>query len=264
MCGEGFYGDLSGCRPDQIGVSSNDSSSCVCRRCECNGNVDANAVGNCDAKTGACMKCVFGTAGRRCERCLPGYFGVAVSGGGGGVGRANCTRCDCDPRGTLPDSAGECGPDGQCACVDHVGGRRCDVPEPGYRWWRKTDVDDREGAGNLVDPDDRLPPLPFIPGVDDGRGIVPLPTGGFRVIDPVTGRVIVVPPGTGRLVTIPPGGGGGGFRIIDPTSGREIPIPASGGSWVVDPVTGRVIGVPLGRDDDDDEGGREASVCIGA
>ena len=132
MCGEGFYGDLQKCRSDQIGLLN---STCVCHPCKCNRNVDPNAIGNCDAKTGACLKCIHGTTGRHCEQCLPGHFGKAV----GTSGRpGKCTRCDCDPRGTVPTRTGEtsCGADGQCRCIDHVGGRRCDQPESGYRWWR--------------------------------------------------------------------------------------------------------------------------------
>ena len=57
MCGEGHFGDLSGCRPEQIGLTD---SPCVCRRCDCSRNVDQNAIGNCDSKTGVCLKCVHG------------------------------------------------------------------------------------------------------------------------------------------------------------------------------------------------------------
>lgn len=43
-----------------------------CQRCECNGNIDPNALGTCDTNTGECLKCVYNTAGSKCEVCLPG------------------------------------------------------------------------------------------------------------------------------------------------------------------------------------------------
>lgn len=68
LCEDGFYGNPLGwggeVRP--------------CVMCECNGNVDPNAVGVCDRVTGRCMKCVGHTTGDHCERCRSGYYGNAL------------------------------------------------------------------------------------------------------------------------------------------------------------------------------------------
>lgn len=50
-----------------------------CQKCNCNENIDMNAIGNCDSRTGECLKCIHNTMGTRCERCLPGYFGKPVT-----------------------------------------------------------------------------------------------------------------------------------------------------------------------------------------
>ena len=60
QCVDGYYGDPEGVygapRP--------------CVQCQCNGNIDLAAAGNCDAVTGECLKCVNNTAGERCEVSL--------------------------------------------------------------------------------------------------------------------------------------------------------------------------------------------------
>ena len=68
-CADGYYGDPQGLR----GTRSH------CRKCDCNDNIDYNAVGNCDRTTGECKKCIYNTAGFYCERCLPGYYGDALA-----------------------------------------------------------------------------------------------------------------------------------------------------------------------------------------
>ncbi|KAI8518409.1 biological adhesion [Branchiostoma belcheri] len=68
-CMDGYYGDPIG----QYGQPR------PCQRCICSGNIDENAVGNCNSITGECLKCVYFTTGTACERCLPGYYGDATS-----------------------------------------------------------------------------------------------------------------------------------------------------------------------------------------
>ncbi|PIK42259.1 putative laminin subunit gamma-1 [Apostichopus japonicus] len=68
MCADGFYGDPYG----EYGVPT------PCIRCDCNGNVDSNAVGNCNSTTGECLKCVYNTAGYYCDECDAGYYGDAL------------------------------------------------------------------------------------------------------------------------------------------------------------------------------------------
>ncbi|XP_014222768.1 laminin subunit gamma-1 isoform X2 [Trichogramma pretiosum] len=117
-CSDGYYGN-----PEQ-GVA--------CRRCECNGNVDLNAVGNCNRETGECLKCVNNTAGFHCEECLAGYYGDALS----EQREDGCRLCQCYPAGTKETAEGGVAPcdqlTGHCFCKPHVVGRNCDKCEDGY------------------------------------------------------------------------------------------------------------------------------------
>lgn len=57
-CSDGYFGN-----PEQ-GIP--------CRPCDCNNNIDLNAVRNCHNVTGVCLKCVNNTAGLYCEECASG------------------------------------------------------------------------------------------------------------------------------------------------------------------------------------------------
>lgn len=93
MCEDGYYGDPLGhsgeIRP--------------CARCECNGNVDFNALGVCDPVTGRCQKCLGHTEGEHCERCRRGFYGDALNQiAGGQKCKRECLRwggCDRTERG---------------------------------------------------------------------------------------------------------------------------------------------------------------------
>lgn len=63
LCSDGYYGDLTGAS----------GSVRLCQPCDCNNNIDPNAVGNCNRTTGECLKCIYNTAGTHCQKCLPGY-----------------------------------------------------------------------------------------------------------------------------------------------------------------------------------------------
>ncbi len=69
LCEDGFYGNPLGWG-DKVQM---------CVRCECNGNVDPNAVGVCDHMTGRCLKCLGHTTGDHCEKCRSGYYGNALA-----------------------------------------------------------------------------------------------------------------------------------------------------------------------------------------
>jgi laminin gamma 1 len=51
LCEDGYFGDPMGkfgpVRP--------------CQKCDCNNNVDPNAIGNCDRQTGQCLRCIDNT-----------------------------------------------------------------------------------------------------------------------------------------------------------------------------------------------------------
>lgn len=69
MCEDGYYGDPLG----RSGVAR------PCARCDCNGNVDFNALGICDHITGRCLKCLGHTEGKHCQRCRRGFYGNALN-----------------------------------------------------------------------------------------------------------------------------------------------------------------------------------------
>lgn len=62
LCTDSFFGDPLGrhgpMRP--------------CEECDCNGNIDPNAVANCNRTTGECLKCIYNTGGFYCDQCLSG------------------------------------------------------------------------------------------------------------------------------------------------------------------------------------------------
>lgn len=89
-----------------------------CRQCECSNNIDISQSGNCDVRTGDCLRCLYNTAGPHCESCKPGFYGEA--------GRQQCTECVCNLLGTN-QNAGPCDAvTGQCPCLPNVMGKSCD------------------------------------------------------------------------------------------------------------------------------------------
>ncbi|PIO72286.1 laminin EGF-like protein [Teladorsagia circumcincta] len=54
----------------------------TCKECECNGNIDLMAIGNCDSETG------------RCDQCRPSYFNFTDAG---------CQFCHCNIYGSIED-----------------------------------------------------------------------------------------------------------------------------------------------------------------
>lgn len=69
LCDDGFFGDPQGTN-GQVRA---------CRACNCNNNIDPNAVGNCDRDSGECLKCIYNTNGFFCDRCKEGYYGNALA-----------------------------------------------------------------------------------------------------------------------------------------------------------------------------------------
>ncbi|NXJ78013.1 LAMC3 protein, partial [Trogon melanurus] len=118
LCDDGFFGDPLGQRGPVH----------PCVPCQCHGNVDLNAVGNCDPASGRCLRCLYNTTGEHCERCLPGFYGNALA----ADPAEKCAPCECNPDGSAPGQEG-CDPStGQCRCLPHVTGRACGLCQPGY------------------------------------------------------------------------------------------------------------------------------------
>ncbi|KAJ9596346.1 hypothetical protein L9F63_012621, partial [Diploptera punctata] len=120
LCSDGYYGD----------PTSTFGPYRACQPCECNDNVDPNAVGNCNRTTGECLKCIYNTAGRECDQCMPGFYGDALA-----IPKGDCKQCQCYHAGTEETGFGPPVCDqvtGQCHCKPHVVGKNCDRCEDGY------------------------------------------------------------------------------------------------------------------------------------
>lgn len=131
-CADGYFGDPTGLfgeiRP--------------CQKCDCSGNINENAIDNCDTRTGECLKCTDNTDGFHCERCKSGFFGDPFA-----LKKPEdpdkCQPCQCNPDGSnvievltedgrtleLPICNGHTG---DCSCKPHVVGKNCDRCEDGY------------------------------------------------------------------------------------------------------------------------------------
>ncbi|NXI41329.1 LAMC2 protein, partial [Galbula dea] len=107
-CADGYFGDPAASQP--------------CQLCRCNGNVEPNAVGNCDRRTGECLKCIYNTAGFYCDRCKDGFFGNPLA-----TDPANkCQACACDSAGA---ESLKCRSDGSCICKPGFEGPNCEESE---------------------------------------------------------------------------------------------------------------------------------------
>ncbi|NWI27035.1 LAMC2 protein, partial [Sula dactylatra] len=107
-CADGYFGDPAASQP--------------CQPCQCNGNVEPNAVGNCDRRTGECLKCIYNTAGFHCDRCKEGFFGNPLAPNPAD----KCRACTCDLAGAEPL---KCGSDGSCICKPGFKGPSCEESE---------------------------------------------------------------------------------------------------------------------------------------
>ncbi|NXD24175.1 LAMC2 protein, partial [Spelaeornis formosus] len=104
-CADGYFGDPAASQP--------------CQLCRCNGNVEPNAVGNCDRRTGECLKCLYNTAGFYCDRCKDGFFGNPLA----PDPAHKCRACTCNSVGAEPL---KCRSDGSCICKPGFEGPRCE------------------------------------------------------------------------------------------------------------------------------------------
>ncbi|XP_050953192.1 basement membrane-specific heparan sulfate proteoglycan core protein isoform X13 [Labeo rohita] len=96
----------------------------TCEKCDCHGHASG-----CDSETGDCLNCLHNTVGRRCENCLPGFYGNAKTGG-----PHACRPCPCLGHSSSQPSSCYLDSDGQptCECPAGYTGRRCERCAPGY------------------------------------------------------------------------------------------------------------------------------------
>ncbi|XP_074000722.1 laminin subunit beta-4 [Numenius arquata] len=107
------------CRANYYGLSSSDPLGCQPCNCDPSGSLPFSV---CDPATGECLCQRFAT-GRRCEKCVVGYWGLGNS-------LYGCSPCDCDIGGSQNNL---CSPkDGQCKCLPNIVSRQCNEPAPGY------------------------------------------------------------------------------------------------------------------------------------
>ncbi|XP_075738835.1 agrin isoform X2 [Rhipicephalus microplus] len=84
----------------------------------CNCNRLGSLAATCDALSSQCA-CKPGVGGQRCDRCLPGYWGLhRIADGVNG-----CSPCQCSPLGSVRDDCEQM--TGRCVCKHGVQGMKC-------------------------------------------------------------------------------------------------------------------------------------------
>lgn len=115
-CHPGYAGErCDRCDENYFGDPNLPGGQCV--GCNCSGNTDISQPGNCDPKTGECLRCLYNTGGPNCQVCKPGYYGNALD--------HSCAECVCHHLGTDPRSAFCNQTTGQCSCLPNVEGISC-------------------------------------------------------------------------------------------------------------------------------------------
>ncbi|XP_004644257.1 laminin subunit alpha-5, partial [Octodon degus] len=114
---------VTGLRCDMCVPGAYNFPSCEAGSCHPAGLAPANPTA--PKAQGSCV-CRAHVEGPSCDRCKPGFWGLSLSNPEG------CTRCSCDPRGTL-GGVSECQPgSGQCFCKPHVCGQTCTACKDGF------------------------------------------------------------------------------------------------------------------------------------
>lgn len=144
-CRTGFYGfpDCKPCDCPSKSLCEKDTGACICaphvvgekcdrcepysfafdqffgcELCECNPLGVRNNNLQCDLENGTC-DCLQNIEGRRCDRCLNGYFNFP-----------HCQQCRCNIEGTTDEICDQT--DESCLCKKNVQGSLCDTCVDGY------------------------------------------------------------------------------------------------------------------------------------
>uniref|UniRef100_A0A8B9CDD6 Usherin n=1 Tax=Anser brachyrhynchus TaxID=132585 RepID=A0A8B9CDD6_9AVES len=96
----------------------------ICLPCDCDKAGTVNGSLLCDKSTGQCP-CKAGVTGLQCNQCMLHTYNLSMS------NLLGCQRCDCDALGTLAGTVCD-HVSGQCVCLPHRQGRRCNECKPGF------------------------------------------------------------------------------------------------------------------------------------
>ncbi|XP_040523223.1 usherin isoform X2 [Gallus gallus] len=96
----------------------------VCLPCDCDKAGTVNGSLLCDKSTGQCP-CKAGVIGLQCNQCMLHTYNLSMR------NLLGCQRCDCDAKGTLAGTVCD-HVSGQCVCLPHRQGRRCNECKPGF------------------------------------------------------------------------------------------------------------------------------------
>ena len=92
---------------------------------KCNVNVPGTVKNlGCNKLTGKCFPCKKFVSGERCDKCLPGYYGLSS------FNEKGCLPCDCNEGFSYNLACNQT--TGQCSCKPHTSGKRCDRIEDNY------------------------------------------------------------------------------------------------------------------------------------
>ncbi|XP_060073482.1 basement membrane-specific heparan sulfate proteoglycan core protein-like [Ylistrum balloti] len=122
-CAAGFYGDATRGSP-------NDCQPCSCPLTRAPNQFSPTCILDTDGQV-TCTACPAGHIGRRCERCNQGYTGNPLNPGDYcKIGPVE-PQCNCDSRGTVPNTQCDLGTR-QCQCKSYVQGQRCNTCKENY------------------------------------------------------------------------------------------------------------------------------------
>uniref|UniRef100_A0AC35TUM0 Laminin subunit alpha n=1 Tax=Rhabditophanes sp. KR3021 TaxID=114890 RepID=A0AC35TUM0_9BILA len=105
------------CKPTFWDLKKTNEDGCI--ECSCDITGTLSGLNSCQIKNGQCQ-CKQNAAGRRCEKCLDGFFNKTDA------NHMGCEACNCSVGGSVgPTCAAETG---ACRCKPRVTGLKCDKP----------------------------------------------------------------------------------------------------------------------------------------